>query len=121
MRRAVGPPGEATRMKRLNCRHLLQFWPVAREGGVAMAAATLHLAQSTVSGQVHALEDTLGEGLFEREGRRQYRVEVVGRPPEVSETYYAISTIDFTGRLMRPSSGLLLRERRRACCGLPRR
>jgi LysR family transcriptional regulator, transcriptional activator of nhaA len=56
-------------MERLNYHHLLYFWMVAREGKVARAAAKLHLAQPTVSGQVHALEDALGEKLFERAGR----------------------------------------------------
>jgi LysR family transcriptional activator of nhaA len=56
-------------MERLNYHHLLYFWMVAREGTVASAAAQLRLAQPTLSGQVHALEDALGEKLFERAGR----------------------------------------------------
>lgn len=56
-------------MERLNYHHLLYFWMVAREGTVARAAVKLRLAQPTVSGQVHALEGTLGEKLFERAGR----------------------------------------------------
>ncbi len=57
-------------MEWLNYHHLLYFWLVAREGGVAKAAAALRLAQPTVSGQVHALEAALGERLFQREGRK---------------------------------------------------
>jgi LysR family transcriptional activator of nhaA len=57
-------------MEWLNYHHLLYFWLVAREGGVARAAARLRLAHPTVSGQVHALEDALGEKLLEREGRK---------------------------------------------------
>ena len=30
----------------------------------------LRLAQPTISGQIHRLEDALGEKLFQREGRR---------------------------------------------------
>jgi len=56
-------------MERLNYHHLLYFWMVAREGTVARAATQLRLAQPTLSGQVHALEDALGEKLFERAGR----------------------------------------------------
>ena len=56
-------------MERLNYHHLLYFWMVAREGKVVRAAAKLGLSQPTVSGQVHALEDALGEKLFERAGR----------------------------------------------------
>jgi LysR family transcriptional activator of nhaA len=54
----------------LNYHHLLYFWLVAREGGLAPAAARLRLAHQTVSGQIHALERALGEKLFERQGRR---------------------------------------------------
>jgi len=54
----------------LNYHHLLYFWTVAREGSVTKASEQLHLAQPTVSGQLKALENALGEKLFERAGRR---------------------------------------------------
>ncbi|MCC6620964.1 MAG: transcriptional activator NhaR [Deltaproteobacteria bacterium] len=54
----------------LNYHHLLYFWTVAREGGVAAAAARLRLAHPTVSGQIRALEDTIGDKLFTRVGRK---------------------------------------------------
>ena len=57
-------------MEWLNYHHLLYFWLVAREGSLARASAELRLAQSTVSGQVRALERSLGEKLFARSGRR---------------------------------------------------
>lgn len=57
-------------MDRINYHHLLYFWLVAREGGLTPAAAKLRLAHSTLSGQIRALEESLGEKLFEREGRR---------------------------------------------------
>lgn len=57
-------------MEWLNYHHLLYFWLVAHEGGVGKAAAKLRLSHPTVSGQIHALEDVLGEKLFAREGRR---------------------------------------------------
>jgi LysR family transcriptional regulator, transcriptional activator of nhaA len=57
-------------MEWLNYHHLLYFWTVVREGGLAKAAARLRLAHPTVSGQVHALEDALGEKLFQKQGRR---------------------------------------------------
>lgn len=53
----------------LNYHHLLYFWTVAREGSVSRAAAKLHLAQPTVSGQLRTLEEQLGEKLFQRHGR----------------------------------------------------
>lgn len=57
-------------MRGLNYNHLYYFWTVAREGGVARAAATLHLTPQTVSAQLSALEQTLGGKLFSRAGRR---------------------------------------------------
>lgn len=57
-------------MEWLNYHHLLYFWAVAREGSVTRASEQLHLAQPTVSGQLKALEEALGEKLFERTGRR---------------------------------------------------
>jgi LysR family transcriptional activator of nhaA len=54
----------------LNYHHLLYFWSVAREGGVSRASAALRLAQPTISTQIRLLEESLGEKLFRREGRR---------------------------------------------------
>jgi LysR family transcriptional activator of nhaA len=63
-------------MQWLNYHHLLYFWTVAREGSVVRAAETLSLTQPTISGQIRALEDALGEKLFERAGRRLVLTEV---------------------------------------------
>jgi len=57
-------------MEWLNYHHLLYFWTVAREAGLAPAAKRLRLSPQTVSGQVNALEEAMGEQLFERQGRR---------------------------------------------------
>jgi LysR family transcriptional activator of nhaA len=54
----------------LNYHHLYYFWTVARTGSVTKASAELLLAPPTVSAQIKRLEDTLGEKLFERSGRR---------------------------------------------------
>jgi LysR family transcriptional activator of nhaA len=56
-------------MEWLNYHHLLYFWTVAREGTVRRAADRLRLAQPTVSAQIRALEHSLGERLFEKQGR----------------------------------------------------
>lgn len=56
-------------MEWLNYHHLLYFWTVAREGGVARAATRLNLSHPTISGQIRELEGALGEKLFERAGR----------------------------------------------------
>jgi LysR family transcriptional regulator, transcriptional activator of nhaA len=57
-------------MDRLNYHHLLYFWLVARERGLANACAKLRLSPSTISGQIHALEHTLDQKLFRKKGRR---------------------------------------------------
>lgn len=57
-------------MRWLNYHHLLYFWLVAREGGLAPASAELRLAPSTLSAQIRALESSLGEKLFTKRGRR---------------------------------------------------
>jgi LysR family transcriptional regulator, transcriptional activator of nhaA len=53
----------------LNYHHLYYFWTAAREGGVVKASEKLNLAQPTISGQIKILEESLGERLFERQGR----------------------------------------------------
>jgi LysR family transcriptional regulator, transcriptional activator of nhaA len=60
----------------LNYHHLLYFWTVAREGGVARAAETLRLSSPTISAQIHELEEMLGDKLFERRGRSLVLTEV---------------------------------------------
>jgi LysR family transcriptional activator of nhaA len=57
-------------MRQLNYEHLRYFWTVARLGSVTEAAAELHLAPQTVSGQVKLLEAEAAGPLFERVGRR---------------------------------------------------
>ncbi len=56
-------------MEWLNYHHLLYFWAVARKGSIARACEDLRLAQPTISGQLRALEEALGEKLFVRQGR----------------------------------------------------
>ncbi|MGK3967660.1 transcriptional activator NhaR [Sorangium sp. So ce118] len=56
-------------MEWLNYHHLLYFWVVAKEGSIVRASAELHLAHPTISGQIHRLEEVLGEKLFARRGR----------------------------------------------------
>jgi LysR family transcriptional activator of nhaA len=57
-------------MEWLNYHHLLYFWVVAREGGLAAAGKQLHLSHPTLSAQIHALEAELGEKLFTKVGRK---------------------------------------------------
>ena len=57
-------------MEWLNYHHLLYFWATVRHGGITKAAAELRLRPPTLSAQIRQLEETLGEKLFSREGRR---------------------------------------------------
>lgn len=57
-------------MESLNYHHLRYFWTVAREGSLVAAGKVLRLSHPTLSAQIHALEDQLGEKLFVRVGRR---------------------------------------------------
>lgn len=54
----------------LNYHHLLYFWTVARTGTIANASRELHLSQPTISTQLKTLEESLGQKLFQRSGRR---------------------------------------------------
>ncbi len=56
-------------MEWLNYHHLLYFWSVAKHGSVSKACEELRLAQPTISAQIRALEEALGERLFARSGR----------------------------------------------------
>ena len=47
-------------MRHLNYGHLLYFWTVAREGGVARASEVLHVTPQTISGQLRTLEESVG-------------------------------------------------------------
>jgi LysR family transcriptional activator of nhaA len=64
------------RMEWVNYHHLLYFWAVAREGGLLPAGRVLRLSHPTLSAQIHALEDALGEKLFTKVGRKLALTEV---------------------------------------------
>ena len=53
----------------LNYHHLYYFWVTAHEGGLTKGAAKLRLTHSTLSTQIHALEEFLGGALYVRRGR----------------------------------------------------
>lgn len=65
-----------TRLEWVNYQHLLYFWMVAREGGLVPAGKVLRLSHPTLSAQVHALEEHLGEKLFTKVGRKLALTEV---------------------------------------------
>jgi LysR family transcriptional activator of nhaA len=49
---------------------------VAKEGSIVQASKQLRLAHPTISGQIHRLEEVLGEKLFKRKGRDLVLTEV---------------------------------------------
>ena len=55
---------------RMNFKHLRYFAEVAQRGSVTQAARALFVAPQTVSAQVQELEQSVGQALFERAGRR---------------------------------------------------
>ena len=56
-------------MEWLNYHHLLYFWVVAKQGSIVAASKELRLAHPTISGQIHRLEEVLGQKLLMRKGR----------------------------------------------------
>ena len=63
-------------MEWLNYHHLHYFWVIAREGSITAATKELRLTQPTLSAQLKALEESLGEPLFHRKGRSLVMTEV---------------------------------------------
>ena len=57
-------------MNWLNYHHLRYFWTVAKEGSLARAASRLNISQPSISEQIRELEESLGEKLFQKSGRR---------------------------------------------------
>lgn len=57
-------------MATLNYHHLRYFWMIANENNLTRAAERLHVSQSALSIQLRQLEESLGQKLFEREGKR---------------------------------------------------
>jgi LysR family transcriptional activator of nhaA len=53
----------------LNYHHLRYFWAIANEGSLTRAARRLNVSPSSLSVQLKALEEQLGQALFERHGR----------------------------------------------------
>ncbi len=84
-------------MSRINYQHLLYFWHVAKEGSITRACEKLHLAQPTISGQLSVFEQSIGEKLFYKSGRKliltdtgrvvfQYADEIFALGRELSNT-----------------------------------
>jgi LysR family transcriptional activator of nhaA len=103
LREMSAKPTYDTGMDILNYQHLRYFWVVAREGGLVPAGKVLHLSHPTISAQIHALEDRLGEKLFVKVGRRleltdvgrvtlRYAEEIFGLGRELVDTVQGLGT-----------------------------
>ena len=57
-------------MASLNYHHLRYFWVIATENNLTRAAERLHVSQSALSIQLRNLEESFGQTLFERQGKR---------------------------------------------------
>ncbi len=92
----------------LNFHHLRYFWTVAREGSVRRAAERLHVSQPTVSAQVHAFEDAMGEKLFRRAGRGLVLTEAGERVRRYGDEIFALGD-ELQASLRQPNAAMALR------------
>jgi len=88
----------------LNYHHLRYFWTVAKEGGLTKAADKLHVAQSTISAQIQALEGVLGEKLFRRAGRNVTLTDVGQQVLTYAEEIFSIGQDLLNSVKQRPTS-----------------
>ncbi|MDD2873358.1 MAG: LysR family transcriptional regulator, partial [Azoarcus sp.] len=76
----------------INFKQLHHFWSVARAGGVVRASERTGLAPQTLSGQIAALETTLGVNLFRRQGRRLVLTETGDMVLDYAEEIFRLGT-----------------------------
>jgi LysR family transcriptional activator of nhaA len=94
-------------MAALNYHHLRYFRAVAHEGRLTRAAERMNVSQSALSKQIRQLEESLGQALFEREGRA-LRLTEAGRialdhADAIFETgEELVSTLKHAGHARRP-------------------
>jgi LysR family transcriptional activator of nhaA len=88
-------------MPHLNYHHLRYFWVIAHESSISRASRRLNIAPSSLSVQLKALEDQLGQTLFERKGKALLLTEA-GRIALV----YANSVFKSGDELLEALSGL---------------
>jgi LysR family transcriptional activator of nhaA len=92
-------------MRHPNYNHLLYFWAVVHEGGIAQAAEALHVTPQTISGQLRLLAEEFGGQLFEKKGRRltptdlgrvvyEYADEIFSRGQELASVMRGASPLE---------------------------
>lgn len=87
----------------LNFHYLRYFWTVAREGGLRRAAERLNVSQPTISAQVKALEEQLGEKLTRRAGRGLALTDAGRRVFDYAEQIFSLGD-DLVEAVSRPSA-----------------
>jgi LysR family transcriptional activator of nhaA len=91
-------------VERLNYHHLLYFWVVAKQGSIVRASDELRLAPPTISGQIHRLEEVLGDKLFVRRGRNLTLTEVGRMAFRYADEIFTLGR-EFVDTLQTRSSG----------------
>lgn len=76
----------------LNLKQLHHFWSVARAGGIVRASERSGLAPQTLSGQIAALEESLGATLFRRRGRGLILTETGQMVLDYAEEIFRVSS-----------------------------
>jgi LysR family transcriptional activator of nhaA len=94
-------------MEWLNYHHLRYFYVVAKEGGLARAAAKLHVSQPSISEQVRELEGALGEKLFQREGRNNKLTDAGQIVLNYAEEIFTLGREMMNAVKQRPGTGTL--------------
>jgi LysR family transcriptional activator of nhaA len=95
-------------MEWLNYHHLLYFWTVAKEGSIVRAGKELRLSAPTISGQVHRLEEVIGQKLFARKGRELILTEAGQTAFRYAEEIFSLGR-EFLDTVKGRSSGRALR------------
>ena len=107
-------------MEWLNYHHLLYFWTAARLGSITKAAEELLLGPATISAQVRRLEESLGEKLFQKSGRRLVLTEMGHVAYRYAEEIFALGR-EFTDTMKGRPTGHPLRLRIGVADVLPKR
>lgn len=94
------------RIEKLNFHHLFYFWRVAKTGHLTRVAHELHVSQSALSNQIRQLEDSLGEALFERTGRRLVLTDTGQLALSYAENIFGLGQ-ELLGRLQGRGEGMV--------------
>lgn len=95
-------------MEWLNYHHLLYFWTVARTGSIAAASKELRLAPPTISNQIRKLEESLGEELLRRSGRKLVLTDMGRIAVRYAEEIFSLGQ-EFTSTMKERPTGRPLR------------